>query len=1133
MHPFCAEALRNLTRPPAAVALPSVALSLALFGSPILAQETCIPSDETGSAAQAGQSLVNEAGRKIVVNRRGERGLDASAEGPGQSASATNHGVVVTCGDVLEGSEPDGTPTARRPHAVTALSRQGDAIALNERTGSVADSGVIETRGRGARGLQASTYGATGTARATNRGRIVTRGDAYDGTTHFGRFYGRTPDGVAAFTESRDSTGEAVAVNERRSAGDGQSGVIEVHGDGARGVWAYTTGTGRATAINRGSITTHGSTFGGPAGGYVHNAAGVAAESDRGDARAVNEKGATIRTHGDGAPGLYAAVHGSAGTGRDGAGAHRIAHAENHGVITTSGGVATTPATDTTFSREIYSAGVYAGIDEFSNWDNLDATVVNTGHVTASRNLGLGLYARAAGDATVRMTGGSVTAGAQDDPVTAEDESAQGIGIVAFADYDSSDDESDGKARITVSGSTTTVTAYGATTDDPDTPDWDESEGIGIYAFGGQSKGAGGRVSVSGGATVTADIAVSITDSPGTLDLYESRLNGRVEFDLHDGGHDDLLTIRGGVIDGSVLFDGGDDRLVIDNRGHITGDIDFGAGTDTLVLDVRGTGAESSGIHGAITGLETMYKRGSGDARIHDAAFSGSALTLEEGGLTLAGHLDLGAGGTLTVHDETRLAIEIGDITANAEDHGRITAGGGVIYEGLGDDESPEMFLQIAYDAGDDKDAIGAALETTPIQVLGEGTNIRTDGDPQPTGVELKAVDGTVVGNVSGEGTAVVEAGRAGDIGIAPRIDVSPSSPPPPPSGGSGSGGDAGALLIGGGAAVLGAWLFDVFDLFDSEAAALADYEDTGSRKRAILPDTGILTGHSAEHRVRNGDFEAWTRAFAGASPTFAGGAGGAEGTVTGFAMGVDAEFPGGFHLGASVMPRVSVSSRPGPASDFGAGLDGTRYAARAGWRGGAFFTGVDISRGAYRASSMFDNPAAGGALGGEFDLAQDHVQAKAGMRLGLGGLRATPSLSFFSGSLHQGTHAAHGGALRADIPEFTQRYRGWKAGFGLAPSGWLDGPRSMRWRPSLHAGTTHTRTTAPASLDVRQSDRAGVLSFTSAARAQGMPRTVHSIGAGVSAKRSDAWGLRVGYAGMVVDGEPDHAVLARLRVRF
>ena len=50
---------------------------------------------------------------------------------------------------------------------------------------------------------------------------------------------------------------------------------------------------------------------------FMHLAAGIAAESDRGDAVAVNEQGAAIRTHGEGASGVHAAVYEWEAGGRD------------------------------------------------------------------------------------------------------------------------------------------------------------------------------------------------------------------------------------------------------------------------------------------------------------------------------------------------------------------------------------------------------------------------------------------------------------------------------------------------------------------------------------------------------------------------------------------------------------------------------------------------------------------------------------------------------------------------------------------------------------------------------------------------------------------------------------------------
>ena len=107
------------------------------------------------------------------------------------------------------------------------------------------------------------------------------------------------------------------------------------------------------------------------------------------------------------------------------------------------------------------------------------------------------------------------------------------------------------------------------------------------------------------------------------------------------------------------------------------------------------------------------------------------------------------------------------------------------------------------------------------------------------------------------------------------------------------------------------------------------------------------------------------------------------------------------------------------------------------------------------------------------------------------------------------------------------------QARLDLAPPGWRDGPGALRWRPGAHLSTPRTRTRVPAWLDVRQSDRGGVLSFTSRARVQALPWTVHAFGASLTAKRSDRLRFRAGYAGMMVDGEPVHGAVAGLSMRF
>ena len=1128
-----------------AVAAVSVLVSLtSLVASPAYGQ-SCTPSADSGEAARSGASLINPTGGSIVVGRRGERGLDATA-------SATNHGTVITCGEVHEFRRDDGSPARRRAHAVAAESESG-------RGATAVNSGLIETQGRGARGMNVWEYGetATATATATNRGRIVTRGDIYDGTEHFGYPHHRTADGLLA--ETGRQAGDATAVNERNSANDAQSGVIEVHGTGARGMWVWTVGTGEAKGINRGSITTHGDAFGG-AGSYGSTAAGIAAQSSRGSATAINEEGATIRTHGDGAPGLLAVIH-----DRDeSTHGQRAARVENHGTVHVSGDIV---------EEEDEDDRVTVGVGAVTMADDGTATVINTGTVIATGHIAVGLSAtdgdalndygegRGEGNVTVRMTGGSVIAGTPDNPATPEDEGRVGIAVLAGSEL--------GGARVMVSGASTTITAHSS--DDPEFG----GEGFGIVASGadGEDCQVGGGtcasdtlVEIFGGATVTADIAVAAS---GTLNLYESRLNGRVWLDSEAGGSNDHFTIRGGSVHGDVNFYGLDDVLTIKNHGYIEGDVDFGDGRDTLVFDVNGTGERTSRIDGHITGLEEMYKRGPGTARVRDVTFSGSTLALEEGGLTLAGHLNLGGDGTLTVHDESRLTIEVGDITRDATDHGRITAGGGVIYEGLAAQDSPALFMQIGADAEANRGAIEARLqqEGTRIDVLGDDTEVMRRADANSQSVAATATlssvgaDGTIqtIGTLSDDGTAVVQLCPEGQVGTPPdcttpeppmcpegQVGTPPNctTPEPPmcpegqvgtppncttaPRRDDGDGSNAGAILIGGGAAA--ALAFYLFDLFDSEEPALVEYDESWTGARSTTSFAGVQSGYYQEHRVRTGTLEQWTRAFAGGSSALAGGV---EGTVRGIAFGWDATLPRGFNVGVSMMPEMAVSARRGPALDIGANVEGGRYGLRGGWRGDSLFLDTSLSHGNYRMHSSMENPAAGGLLAGELNLTQDHAQGRAGMRFDLGGLRATPSVSLFSGSLRQGEHTARGSAMSAEVPGFSQRYAGWRAKLDLAPSGWLDGPGALNWRPSLHLGTTRTHTRGPAGLDVRQSDHEGVLSFASRAAVKGLPRTVHGIGASLVAARSDAWNFRMGYAGMVVDGEPVHAAVARLMIRF
>jgi len=1009
---------------------------------------------------------VNEAGGTIRTDGAGARGLHVFVlrnTGP-QVGVTENSGEIVTTGDV--------TAEGTRPSGIDSNSISGGTLAWNRTTGRV------RTRGSGAYGVVAGSRGEGSTARAVNEGSIRTEGEEAKGLYAW---------------SNPVASGRAEVVNRR-------SGRVETTGDtNAWGLMAWADGESSSVAVitNEGTVTTSGT-----------NSEGVLAVAGNGgtsvrpnSAHAINTTGATIETQGDGSSGLNATVV-VRGTGRvDSAG---IARAENHGTVVAAGGI---------LEEEVARGGTivtgapgviahyWPWTDETEIGNTGAATVMSTGDVTVTGgSAGLASRTFGTGTTTVEMTGGSVTSGARDDSATPVDESRFGIGIWAVARTDSTADDpsDDTDVRIAVSGSGTTVTAYGATTDDPATDDWDEGTGIGIFGKTGETGHI--EVEVSGGATITADRAAVFEGGRTTFTLDASTLVGDVEF----AGLDDHLTVRNGFIDG---------------------DVHFGDGTDTLVLNVP----ESGGITGRITGVEEVMKRGAGLAHIFDAKFTGSALEIEEGELSVTGHLDLGSDGTLTVHDPSRLAVVVGDLTEDAGGHGRITAGGGVIYQGLEEDEAPEMFLRLGSDVLDRAGAIQTVLEESPIDVLGDDTRVRRQTDAGPVDVDETRLstadpDGSTraIGSVQADGQVDLAAGVT-LVAQAPTGDPTPWTE----QGRSGSGRPNTGLMLAGGGALFAAL---IFDSLDDEETALADWDEATGERRTLTSFGGIRSGHALEHRVRTGGIEQWTRTFAGDAPIVSAGA---TGTARGVAMGLDARLGRGFRVGMAAMPDFSLSASAGPASAYDSRLDGRHFAIRGDWSGASLFASAVLSRGHYRAQSLFDNPVAGGVLSGESGLAHSRIQGRAGARLGLGPVRATPLLSLFSGSLRQAAHVALSASLRADVPAFSQRYDGWKAGLDLTPSGWLQGPWALRWRPGLHLASTRTRTHGPAAVNLRQSDRAGVLGFSSAAGVRALPSTVHSFGASLSAMQSDSWRFRLGYVGLVVDGEPVHAAVGRLHVRF
>ena len=131
----------------------------------------------------------------------------------------------------------------------------------------------------------------------------------------------RAADGITVTSESDNSTSDVMVINEAE-------GSVTTQGTGARGIFAWTGGTGDATVINRGEVSTSGSVYksGDEDAEFPYRRAdGIYANSTEGNVRAENEN--IVTTSGNGAIAVFAYT--------DGAG--KTAVAKNRGTVTVSG----------------------------------------------------------------------------------------------------------------------------------------------------------------------------------------------------------------------------------------------------------------------------------------------------------------------------------------------------------------------------------------------------------------------------------------------------------------------------------------------------------------------------------------------------------------------------------------------------------------------------------------------------------------------------------------------------------------------------------------------------------------------------------------------------------------------------
>ena len=1020
--------------------------------------------------------------------------------------------TIVILGDI--------TTTTQDSNGIGIGSHDGNYNATPITTLIVESWADITTSGVAARGV--TIYNDAGEAGSRivfiNHGEIETRGDGFTDDTKM--YSSRRARAIAFGTLD----GDAEVVNE-------SDGVVKTSGTGARGIQVDVENMGTAKVTNRGSVTTTGGGFS-PTNNrnpIVSGADGVTATSELGDAEGTNE--GTIDTTGDGARGMRIA---SNGTG--------TATATNSGSVTTRG--------DEFMGRNA------DGVTAWSGSGNVK--VVNSGDVmvTGSRSVGLKVTTSGTGNAEVEMTdGSSVTAGTNGTKF--------GIGIQAITTND--DDGDDVDVEIDVTGSE--ITAYSANQDDTSTTDFDESSGIGIFADAGSD--VNGRIVTRiDRSTITADTAMKFVDGRTLLEMEFSTVTGDIEFDVNGdtavatsdinligskdvndrmkvthsiitgdvnfGPGNDLLEVIGirnntdeilSEFDGNLNMGEGDDTITVNFAGgKFLGDIDFGENPnddDRLILDVAARNTLL--FEGEIRNLEYMNKRCPGIAIVGDVIFSGSTVDIEEGQLLLTGHLNVGDG-DVTIHDQALLAFEVGDIATDRNDHGSITARGGIKFM---EDASQVVDIQIRHDLTETvADGVREELNVNGIDVLEAQTNF-VDSVGSPITEVMVTSNGEMTENMIGSDITVFTDTEAIAQNEDPIVEVASPSPPLPASSARGGGGSGGGLIFG-----LGLVAYLMSNWMDEGFGAFVDYEEEnlGLSNINVSSATSFLPGIGEERRFQIGNSEHWIRSYAGQSPASVAGA---QTNASGTAYGINTKLRNGFDLGVSFTPRLKSSTQGLDSNFYSSSSSGELYEVQVGWQSSQFFSKLQLSHGDYDVDSVVANPVVNSALRGSFNMTNTHAQFTGGAKLEFGGVRVAPSASLFGGSLEQASHSAEGPVMRADVPEISQRYSGWKLGMNLTSSDWLKNSGNLSWRPSLHFSTMQTNTSGPSSLSVMQSDRAGALSFANQADVRGMPGVVHALGVNTIIKQSKNSRFNVGYFGTEVDGERDHAVLARYQFRF
>ena len=245
--------------------------------------------------------------------------------------------------------------------------------------------------------------------------------------------------------------------------------------------------------------------------------------------------------------------------------------------------------------------------------------------------------------------------------------------------------------------------------------------------------------------------------------------------------------------------------------------------------------------------------------------------------------------------------------------------------------------------------------------------------------------------------------------------------------------------------------------------------------------------------------------------------------------MSWDLQQSGDYFLRASLSPASSVSP-----TGWHSSATGETVSLSGGWQGEGRRLQLGFTHGRYDAKAKLYDSTTKGNLFGDSTFRHTSVHASAVQELISGPMKMSASASLMAGQVEQAAYAAENSVMRAKVPAYRESYTGTRLGFSAKSRKWLALSDAVSVKPHLKISVMRTRSSASDPVWLRQSDKTGVLSFENATVLQGVPKSLNVLGFGTDVKPSGSRGAwRLGYAGMEVDGEYQHAAVAAYQMRF